>query len=168
MTINLVDIKTASEEYLKTSVICTVGEVKPDVLKALSPNEGFTVDLRLKNTGGLRVINVIYYVKVSDAKLAKLVAPGISTWWAPARDAAVGGKPIPGGQEVAEMYLVNVDAARKSLEPGEEVSWTLRGKALKLGTFEIYFKVLGEVDVNYLFTENAPSKRATGGPVPIV
>jgi hypothetical protein len=163
MPINLADLRAACVDYLQASVVCKLENLVADVPNAISPGEGFKFDLRATNTGAIRVAKVKYHVYVADPSKAKVVVPfyfmpGIRI----ARSGATEDSPtLAPGSQVAEMYLFPLDTDRKVLDPNESDTWAgLRGIAHSLGNTSIRLNVLGQVDLDYVFPSNAPSKQA--------
>jgi hypothetical protein len=100
MSIELSDIPAAVASYLGTQVTTTVSEVTPkdENQDVLTPGQDGTFTVTVTNAGppgGVRLINVIYHVEISDGSVAKLIAPQSAV--KAAFDKIDDTTPIPGG-----------------------------------------------------------------------
>src|SRR5215471_11524107 len=116
MAINLQDIRDAVKDYLDTKVTTTVSEFRPDVPNTINPGEHFKFDVTAtnakKNDGGLRLINVVYHLKVdkvNGSAVAKLIVPdknaGFGYAWFKTASLNTDTDLLTPGKEVTEAWV---------------------------------------------------------------
>ena len=122
MPIELSDIPAAVANYLNTQVTTTVSAVTPkdENQDVLTPGQDGTFTVTVTNAGppgGVRLINVIYHVEISDGSVAKLIAPQNAV--KAAFDKIDDTTPIPGGTQRGEMFVKTLtdDDARRRRDP---------------------------------------------------
>ena len=108
MPIELSDIAAAVANYLNTQVTTTVSAVTPkdENQDVLTPGQDGTFTVTVTNAGppsGVRLINVVYHVEISDGSVAKLIAPQNAI--VAAFDKIDDTTPIPGGTLRGEMFV---------------------------------------------------------------
>ncbi len=168
MPINLLDIRSAVQDYLNTKVTVTISPFRAEVPNAISPGEKFTFDITAANAtaanGGLKLVNVRYHLKVVSPSKAKLIVstqPVLSGW--KTRSGPLESDPeLTAHAEVSEMYLFPYDVQNapdlKTLMVGEtDTIINLEGKALSLGATDLQFDVFADVDLDYLIPKNKNS-----------
>jgi hypothetical protein len=119
MPIELIDIPAAVAEYLDTQVSTIISPVTPKKPNqdVLTPGQDGTFTVRVTNAAapdGVRLINVIYHVKIDDGSVAELIAPG--TTLVSAFDTLASTTPLKPGTARTDM-LVKLFAST-SLEAG--------------------------------------------------
>lgn len=148
-TIHLPDLTEAAIQYVHQFVTCTIDPPTPDVPNALSPGEGFTTNISVRNAAapdGVRLIDVVYELKSEPRSVVKFVVPATP----PARSGAdPSSAALTPGAPVTEMFLV---PKRDALEVGDldEIKF-IRGVAKELGKCELSVRVHARVDVAALF-----------------
>lgn len=153
MPIELSDIPAAVTSYLDTQVTTTVSAVTPkdENQDVLTPGQDGTFTVTVTNAGppgGVRLINVIYHVEISDGSVAKLIAPQNAL--VAAFDKIDDTTPIPGGTQRGEMFVKRLTDT--TLDVGE----TQPGLRLDLhcrdqGDAEIRARIFADVDQSALF-----------------
>ncbi|HVF87433.1 MAG TPA: hypothetical protein VM866_07575, partial [Pyrinomonadaceae bacterium] len=170
MPINLIDIRSAVQDYLDTKVAVTISAFRADVPNAIGPGEHFKFDITVANAtaanGGLKLINVRYHLKVVSPSKAKLIVnnKGAIGGWVSRSGPLETDPELTLHAEVSEMYLFPYDllsnsgADTKTLGVGETDTLTnIEGKALSLGATDIQCDIIADVDVNYLIPMNENS-----------
>jgi hypothetical protein len=170
MPINLLDIRTAVQDYLNTKVTVTISPFRAEVPNALSPGEEFTFDITAANAddagGGLKLVNVRYHIKVVDPAKAKLIVStqGAVGGWVSRSGPLETDPELAAYAEVSEMYLFPYDllsnsgADTKTLNVGESDTLTnLKGKAVSLGGTDVKCNIFADVDLDYLVPKNKNS-----------
>ena len=108
MPIELIDIPAAVAEYLDTQVSTTISPVtprKPDQ-DVLTPGQDGTFTVRVTNAAapdGVRLVNVVYHVKVDDGSVAELIAP--KTTLVSAFDKLTSTTPLKSGTARTDMFV---------------------------------------------------------------
>jgi len=152
MTIELSDIPAAVANYLDTQVTTTVSAATPkdETQDVLTPGQDGTFTVTVTNAGppdGVRLINVIYHVEVSDGSVAKLIAP--QNVLVAAFDKIDDTIPIPGGTLRGEMFVKT--SADNTLDVGEtQPVLRLNLHCLDQGDAEIRARIFAEVDQSAL------------------
>ena len=159
MVVNLQEIRTAVLTYVDTKVTCSVSAIIPDVPIALSPSEGFTFNVTVSNAavaaGGIRLTNVRYVISASSSNV-KLIVPPVTVGNA----RVIGLLPLAlnPGTETSGYILTPPAGDLKILDPGETDTITgLKGIAKSLGAFSVCFHILADIDLDFLFPQDAPS-----------
>jgi hypothetical protein len=152
MPIELSDIPTAVANYLNTQVTTTVSAVTPkdETQDVLTPGQDGTFTVTVTNAGpssGVRLINVIYHVEISDGSVAKLIAP--QSVLVGAFDKIDDTTPIPGGTQRGEMFVKTfID---NTLDVGEtQPVLRLNLHCLDQGDAEVRARIFAEVDESAL------------------
>jgi hypothetical protein len=170
MPIILQDIRTAVQTYLDTKVSVAISALTPQSGAQIGQNEEFCFSISVANAtsaaGGVALKNVRYYLRVDNTTIGKLIVPAAPMV---ARSGYLVTSPaLAAGSQVGEMYLFPSDE-KNYLDPGEtDVIGTtvytptalVRGKSGTPATgssTSIRFKVLAEVDQDYLFPKNEDS-----------
>jgi hypothetical protein len=152
MPIELSDIPAAAATYLNTQVTTTVSAVTPkdETQDVLSPGQDGTFTVTVTNAGppdGVRLINVIYHVEISDGSVAKLIAP--QSVLVAAFDKIDDTTPIPGGTQRGEMFVKTF--TDETLDVGEtQPVLRLNLHCLDQGDAEIRARIFAEVDQSAL------------------
>ena len=152
MPIELSDIPAAVANYLDTQVTTTVSAVTPkdETQDVLTPGQDGTFTVTVTNAGppdGVRLINVIYHVEISDGSVAKLIAP--QNVLVAAFDKIDDTIPIPGGTLRGEMFVKT--SADNTLDVGEtQPVLRLNLHCLDQGDAEIRARIFAEVDQSAL------------------
>lgn len=183
MAINLQDIRTSVQTYLNEKVIVKISELIPESGIQLGQNEKFafkvTVSNAPSNEGGLALKNVRYYIEIDNPLVAKLyVPPNIEDFfhvigWAKS-------EPNDNSENLQPGKLVNYyylfpgkgNKHKDYLNPGESKSFGstifseshIKGKTqtpLNGSGASIVFKVLAEIDLDYIFPKNEDSPIVT-------
>jgi len=172
MPINLLDIRSAVQDYLDTKVTVTVSPFRAEVPNAIGPGEKFTFDITAANAnaadGGLKLINVRYHVKVLSPAKAKLIVNnrGAIGGWVSRSGPLETDPELALQSEVSEMYLFpyNLLGATdtKTLLVGEtDTLANIEGKALSLGATDIQCDIIADVDINFLIPMDQNSATAS-------
>jgi hypothetical protein len=153
MPIELSDIPNAVASYLDTQVTTTVSAVTPkdETQDVLTPGQDGTFTVTVTNAGppdGVRLINVIYHVEISDKSVAKLIAPNSAA--KVAFDKIDDTTPLPGGTLRGEMFVRTL--TDEELDIGEtQPVLHLDLHCVDQGDAEVRARIFAEVDQNDLF-----------------
>lgn len=156
MAVNLIDIRTAVQNYLNTSVSVSISALVPDVPSTINRNEEFTFSVTATNApapNGISLVNVRYHVRVANSSVAKLIVPATVT----ARSGASATSTLlVAGALVSQMFLFPAD---NSLTVGDSDTVAgLKGKAGgAVGTTQILFDIFADPDLDFLFPKNENS-----------
>jgi hypothetical protein len=151
MTINLMDLRAAVSNYIRTHVIALVSSPVADMRNRIGSDEEFSFSVTASNSHGsdaIRLVNVVYHVWSGSASVELKVPAG-----PPARASCNPAAPtLAAGSFVSEMFLFPV---HNSLDVGDaDTIVGLKGKALELGTADINFHVHADPDLDFLFPKN--------------
>jgi hypothetical protein len=173
MAINLRDIRDAVIAYID-HIVTGLSAPVPAAGGEINPGEEFTFSATVLNItfsglfpipGPIRLKNVRYHLKVENPTVAQLKVPNATT--ATARSGPTTAYPVLApGTFVGEMYLFfTAGSDYDVLDPGETDTLAgLKGKAgpgVAGGTTNIRFRILAEVDTDFLFPKNQDSPTAT-------
>lgn len=188
MPINLIDIRTAVQDYLNTKVGTVISALTPVVSGPINPGDEFSFKITALNApaanGGIRLVNVRYHLKVVNPAIASLIVPGGGI--ALARSGSLTSDPVfAPGKLVPEMYLFPSPGDNKSLfpspgdnrsslfpSPGDNRSLEvdehdfidgLKGRATVVGNTQIQFDVIAEPDLDFLYPKNENSPLSGAG-----
>jgi hypothetical protein len=108
MPIELIDIPAAVAEYLDTQVRTVISPVTPKKPNqdVLTPGQDGTCTVRVINAAapdGVRLVNVVYHVKIDDGSVAELIAP--ATTLVRAFDRLASTTPLKSGTARTDMFV---------------------------------------------------------------
>ena len=167
MAITLLEIRTATMEYLKNYTILAISNVTTRG-NQLDPDEEFTFTISPVNSGGIRLKNVRLKVWVSNDRVAKLKVAGdflynsgpITNQRPPENIKDLNGNSVQRGGLLNGMEITLYNDW-KELNPGEVVlPLTFTGKATSQangGKCGIYAQLIADIDEDYLFPKNRVS-----------
>jgi hypothetical protein len=166
MGINLQDLRTAVQEYVRTKVTCTISPIRPPPPNTtLNTNEEFTFDVTVSNapvtSGGIRLTNIHYLILPPLWFPIIPPRPRLFKFRTPDK-LAVGTAHSLDGTQLGDKawldpgvgyWIDPAPAAWKTLDPGETVTINgLMGKSLdKVGNTYIRFQIDADPDMEYLF-----------------
>ena len=107
MSISLSDLPLAVADYVKNNITVDVSEVKHGISSVLQPHEKGTFNVTVTNNGTVRLTDLVFELSVSPTSVAKLISPEGTVIFA--LD-AIGGSPIPNGNEVDKLFLTGIEA----------------------------------------------------------
>lgn len=158
MPINLMDIRTAVQDYLNTKVSALISPLTAPI----NPGEEFSFTITALNppatSGGIRLVNVRYHLKIANSTVAKLIVPPSGTAIARSGFLTTDDE-LPPGTLVSEMYLFPTSANNDTFDVDDHNTIPdLKGMAGNgVGNTEIQCNVIAEPDLDFLFPKQENS-----------
>jgi hypothetical protein len=165
MSINLRDIPNAVKFYLDNKVSISVTPPVTEGGTQINPNEAFTFSVKATNasdtTGGVKLKNVAYRVRVTNPALATFTVP-VATEGSAKDDS---GNTLAPNTQVGFMVFSPI-GDRSILDIGETDALKLQAKAgpgASGGITTLGARIVADVDLESLFPtrENTPANSAT-------
>ena len=163
MSIELSDIPAAVTTYLDTNVSTIISTVTPtdQTQDVLTPGQDGTFTVTVTNASapdGVRLINVQYYVKVSNDKVAQLIVP--TTFGLECFGSLASTTPLKPGTARSDVFLR--DVTDPALDEGQTHSFHLQLHCVDQGDAKITSHTYADVDENSLFpTSQSPNEHVT-------
>ena len=163
MSIELSDIPAAVTTYLDTNVSTVISAVTPadQTQDVLTPGQDGTFTVTVTNASapeGVRLINVQYFVKVSDDKVAQLTVP--TTFGLECFGSLTSTTPLKAGTLRSDMFVR--DVTDPALDEGQTHPLHLELHCVDQGDARITCRVYAEVDESSLFPiSQSPNRHVT-------
>jgi hypothetical protein len=163
MSFELSDIPSAVTTYLDTNVSTVISAVTPadQTQDVLTPGQDGTFSVTVTNASapeGVRLINVQYFVKVTDDKVAQLTVP--TTFGLECFSSLTSTTALKPGTLRSDMFVR--DVTDPALDEGQTRSIHLELHCVDQGDAKIICRVNAEVDESSLFPiSQSPNRNVT-------